>query len=280
MDVRNWKINKHTSDLWCLLLTSHLLYELIDEFSDLTLVVRVVDSNSGSEFDTISLVSESSWVDTWWELSSWNNSLRSDLLRELRWDLLGNWLVEHWWSLLNQLLLRKWHLTLWVWSWLHSWLLILLIVLSGASVLVLVVSSHLITSWLVLSLELLDEDLDEVHDVWSVEQVKTQVSWLLLGVVLPVYSVSDFLLLLFSLLLHLVDVNVELLSVKWLIVKTSFGQVGSIGSAVTNKGVESCFFIGEDLDALDSSEVLKEFLQFFSAGARWEVLYVEIASSL
>lgn len=75
-----------------------------------------------------------------------------------------------------------------------------------------VVRSHI--SWLNVSLELSDKDLDEVHHVWSVKEVKVNVSWLLLGVVLPVNLVSHFLLLELSEFLHFVEVDVKLLSVK------------------------------------------------------------------
>ena len=51
-DVRNGQVDQHASNLGCLLLSSKGLYVLIDELSYLTLVVRVV------------------WSDTWKEMSS------------------------------------------------------------------------------------------------------------------------------------------------------------------------------------------------------------------
>jgi len=66
---------------------------------------------------------------------------------------------------------------------------------------------------------LLNENLDEVHHVRSVKEVKVKISWLLLGVVLPVNSVSHLFLLDLSLLFHLIEIDIELLSVKDEVVK-------------------------------------------------------------
>ena len=101
----------------------------------------------------------------------------------------------------------------------------LVVVLSRGSLsLLTILSSHLLVSWLEVSLELLNENLDEVHHVRSVKEVKVKVSWLLLGVVLPVDSVSHLFLLELSLLLHLVKVDVELLSIENLVVQLVLGK--------------------------------------------------------
>jgi hypothetical protein len=68
--------------------------------------------------------------------------------------------------------------------------------------------------------------LDQVHHVWSVEEVQIKIARLLLGVILPVNSVSHLLLLKLSLLLHFVEVDVELLPVEDEVVQLVLGKSG------------------------------------------------------
>jgi hypothetical protein len=178
-----------------------------------------------------SLVNHALW-DTWchnWLL----------LLQELRWDLLRYlgykrlsirllvwkrpWLTSH------LLLLWRWHLS-WLGPLLHSTRLLLSLATElsrrSCSWLAPILSSHLVVSWLEVSLQLLDEHLDQVHHVWSVEEVQIKIARLLLGVILPVNSVSHLLLLKLSLLLHFVEVDVELLPVEDEVVQLVLGKSG------------------------------------------------------
>ena len=129
-------------------------------------------------------------------------------------------------------------------------------------------------------LKLGDEDLDEVHHVWSVEEVNVKGAWLLLGVVLPIDLVSHLFLLESSDLLHFVEVNVKLLSVESVVVKLVLGHGGSFWVLEASEGVETLTFSWEDLEALNSSELLEKSLKFSIGGLRREVLDVEIASLL
>ena len=42
LDLVDWKLNEHTSDLWCLFVTDELLHVLVDATTNLLLQVRVV----------------------------------------------------------------------------------------------------------------------------------------------------------------------------------------------------------------------------------------------
>jgi hypothetical protein len=41
LDIRNGEIDEHTSDLWCKFFPSQILYMLVDEISNLCLVVGI-----------------------------------------------------------------------------------------------------------------------------------------------------------------------------------------------------------------------------------------------
>ena len=173
------------------------------------------------------------------------------------------WLRLNW--LLSLLLLLESLIGVVVWSWPSR---------------ILIVRSHIVVSWLNIPLKLSYEDLDEVHHVWSVKEVKVNVSWLLLGVVLPVNFISHLFLLKFPDFLHFVEVDVELLSVKSLVVKLILGVDGGIRSLEACESIKTLTFLREDLEALYDSVLLKQSSKFWSCGLRWEVLDVEIASLL
>jgi hypothetical protein len=46
MDISHWKVDKHACNLGSLLFACKCLNEFIDELSDLTLIVRIVWSNT------------------------------------------------------------------------------------------------------------------------------------------------------------------------------------------------------------------------------------------
>jgi hypothetical protein len=126
----------------------------------------------------------------------------------------------------------------------------------------------------------LNENLDEVHHVRSVKEVKVKVSWLLFGVVLPVDSVSHLFLLELSLLFHLVEIYIELLSVENKVVQLVLSESCRLWVLIAHEGIEALFFLGEDLDALNDAKLFKKVFKFFGLGVRGEVLNVEIASLL
>lgn len=190
----------------------------------------------------------------------------------MRWEvwlwhhhLLGVWhhASHHW----RNHTLRAWHSHGWVWHWLCHWLLRSwhwwLIVGSWhttwwvsltLSLIVVVVSVHSL-SWLEVSLEVHDQVLDELHDVWSVKHVHAEASWVLLGIVLPVSLVPNLFLLKFSAFLQFVEIYVELLSVEGVSVKLLLSSWSWVRTSVANEGIESFTFLWHQLDAFDLTEL-------------------------
>ena len=170
LNFGNWEINKHTSDLWCFVFTGNLFYVFIDEFSDLTLVVRVSWGYCWYQSGSVGVVlNKLRWqvlhvLLNWhvhWSWESWEWSLcHSHLLSLHSWVHLGwhlRWLVTHW----------SWHIASWVSVWsLLLLLLLLLTSLSGAASVVAAAHSTL-SSEVWLSLNVHHQVLNKLNDFWS-----------------------------------------------------------------------------------------------------------------
>ena len=102
----------------------------------------------------------------------------------------------------------------------------------------------------------------------------------MLGVVLPVNFISHLFLLKFPDFLHFVEVDVELLSVKSLVVLLILGIDCAIRSLEACESIKTLTFLREDLEALNDSVLLEQSFKFCSFCLMWEVLDVETASLL
>ena len=129
-------------------------------------------------------------------------------------DGISNW---HWWK---GFLLGWLHKVVWSLIIIHYTLILVLSLLSLASIL----SWISLGSIIKIPLQLGDQDLDKVHHVWSVEKINVKIAWLLLSIVLPVNSISHLLLLDFSNFFDLIEGYIELLSIKGLGIQLIFGQ--------------------------------------------------------
>jgi hypothetical protein len=90
-NVRDGKINEHSSDLGGLLFSSKSFNILVDELSYLTLVVRVVWSDTWEEMSSLLVVLDNlrrKTLNLDWNALGKSWCLAWLLLQELRWDLL------------------------------------------------------------------------------------------------------------------------------------------------------------------------------------------------
>jgi hypothetical protein len=99
-------------------------------------------------------------------------------------------------------------------------------------------------------------------------------------VVLEISLVSDVFILNLSQLLDFVVVDVELLSVEWLVVEGSLSLEGIFWLFEADEGVQGISFLWEELNAFNVSILAEKLLQFLSSGGGWEVLDVKVASLL
>jgi hypothetical protein len=99
-------------------------------------------------------------------------------------------------------------------------------------------------------------------------------------VVLEISLVSDIFILDLSKFLDFVVVNVELLSVEWLIMESSLSVEGIFWLLEADESIEGVSFLREELNAFNVSMLTKELLEFFSSSGGWEVLDVKVASLL
>jgi hypothetical protein len=121
--------------------------------------------------------------------------------------------------------------------------------------------------------------IQESKYFWFVEEIHC-VSWVLFLVVLEISLVSDIFILDLSKFLDFVVVNVELLSVEWLIMESSLSVEGIFWLLEADESIEGVSFLREELNAFNVSMLTKELLEFFSSSGGWEVLDVKVASLL
>ena len=125
MDLLDWQVDKHTSDLWSKIFTSQLLNVLIDVLSNLRFIVGVEGIDKWEDLGHAGLVV--------------GEDVRWEVLVNWAWGNLGKWNALGWhhdWLLwLSDLLVHLgWHLSLW--ELLVSLLITTLVVeLSGTSLL-------------------------------------------------------------------------------------------------------------------------------------------------
>lgn len=165
-DDLQWQVNKHTCDLWCSVFASQLLYEFVNEFSNLTLEVRVLWHSGGQQLSSLSVIGNNvGWdigIHLNWKLSLdrnlcwdllWNQARSLQLLLRVWSTLSGSWLhrLHHWWHR--------------AWAWVRPCLLDHIVVVCSRTILVIVSGvviwdSLPLASGVHVSLELSDEDLD------------------------------------------------------------------------------------------------------------------------
>lgn len=165
-------------------------------------------------------------------------------------------------------------------SWHLTWLLLVVSSRALGSSLpelpVVVVMSllHVLTS------KLLDKHVDNLNNLWIVQEFSVDCSRLRSLKSLEVSLVSCFFLLELSNFLKFVMVDVELLAIECVHVELLSGKSSIIRRFVANEGIESLTFLREKLHAFDITILREETLKFFFSGIGREVFDIEIASLL
>merc|ERR1719327_2230495 len=110
LDLVDWELDEHTSDLGCLLVADELLDVLVDAATDLLLHVRVVGVEG---WDVLGSLSEILLADGHHLVLLWHT--HTHVLVRLWWHLLlGHWLLHHslvWWHVAH-LTHTIWHVLL------------------------------------------------------------------------------------------------------------------------------------------------------------------------
>jgi len=75
-------------------------------------------------------------------------------------------------------------------------------------------------------------------------------------------------------------VNVQLFSIKGLLIELLLGESSTVWVFVANKCVKSLSFLGEQFDTFDFSKLSKMVMELLLSSSGWEVLDIEIASLL
>ena len=247
LDLVNWKLDEHTSDLW----SSILWYQQVNVFEDnLTNLILQVWVSVGNRWEE--LLSSKRIFLLWSHLGWAWSSL---------WNTWHSWLTHLWHTLAHTWL--WWHLILHSWLWWHSlvvwhalhlsthWLLLhvmhvlTLMVLSVATMLSsLVITSTVWLSWSTSHLSFIVVEMSVhgfvlLHDlkqllknlghVWMSNQVVQMESTILLGLIfLKVRFVHSFFSLESSKLLNLVMVNHKSLTFNGVVVEGNLGRSSSI----------------------------------------------------
>jgi hypothetical protein len=247
LDLLNWELDKHTSDLWHSLVSNEVLDEWEDGFTNSLLEIRVLFGDLSADLHSNLLVLSSNWVG--WT-SSWGSWLRHWCSHWGSWlwlhhtsrSRLWHW-SSHWGS-------WSWHTASHVWHWLticHTWhsiwstlvhLASLLTIVSSWAVLVLTWSSVLWSSSHHVSFLIVEvgvHGLVLLHDVqqllknlshvWVAGKIVKMESTGLLGLIFFKVSFVDGIFNLdLSLLLNLVVVDDQGLSFKSSVVKVGLGN--------------------------------------------------------
>jgi hypothetical protein len=288
LDLIDGQVNEHTSDLGSSLLSNQLLNELIDEFSDETLVVGVLRDHSGEESESSDIVVGNHGIRVG------KGSLR---------DTSASWSSDD--NLLNRLLSEDRLLNLGERNWLS-----LLVVIVGASVLVVVVSTLVsgssgattivvavgtvvvieitLRSVVVvegeatvhLLLEKNEDLLNELDGVGLLKEVGVDlVGGELFPLVVEVGLVLGLGLLLPADLGQLVVGHVQLLPVHGRSVELGSSDGGAVGLLEADEGAARGLVVvrGQDLHALDLAELLEMLHQVLLVELGGEVLHEEVA---
>jgi hypothetical protein len=281
LNLLNWELDKHTSDLWSLGLTDQHFNEFVDQVTNLVLVewVSLLDGvdKTGSSLSILLLWGH--WLLLllrwllllllllWWDLLL---HLWHVVLLHLLWHALWHvWLLTH----------LLWHI--WVWSS-HHVVSVLAHVLSWStwseSSLLLTLSTSLLhLVWL----NELEELLNDVSQVWLVGQLhQVEVSTLLGNVLVPVSSISNLFELEISDFLDFVVVDDETLTVEVLVLEGLLGLGALIWLLEANESIDVLVCSFFELDSLNFTVLAKEVFNFFFGPVLWEVLYIEVASLL
>jgi len=258
LDLVNWKLDEHTSDLWSSLWWYHHVYEFEDDLTNLILQVWVSLGNRWEELlaDRIVFLLWSQ-LGLVWSRGSWHL-----WLTHLWHTLVHVWL---WWHLVLHCWL-SWHGSLLVWhTWhlsTHVWLLLLnttmvhvssLMVLSLTTTVVLVLTSVVWLSWSTSHLSLvlvevsvhgfvllhdLKQLLEDLGHMWMSNQVVKMESTILLGLIfLEVGLVHGFFSLEGSKLLDLVMVDHKGLTFNGVVVEGLLGRGSSIWGLEANESI-------------------------------------------
>jgi len=308
LDLGDWKLNEHTSDLWSLVFTDEMVNILVDATTNLLLQVRVVWIQSWDKLHGGSLIL----------LGNWHVLAHRHLVWWHHWHALGRWrhlLCWHWLLLLllHHHLVWWWHvLLLHIHVLMHLLLahttlvlvhvgtthvvLVLVVVLSStvlhlswSSSVVRVLSSlshvttlvHLLVGLLVI-LDDTEKLLEHLSQVRLGSQVVPLESTGLLGLVfLPISLVTGLLHLELSDLLDLVVVDQEHLALNAVVLQVllSLGSIGWLLVANESKGVSGLLSLVKS-DVLDVSKSLEEVGQVILGVVVWEVLHIQVASLL
>jgi hypothetical protein len=270
------QVNQHSGDLGGQVFTGLFLNVLVDEFSDLGLVVWVVGDHGIHEHGSLLVVFSNGGVHVHGGESAWAWSLSELLLL-----LLGH-VVHSGETVLighgsGRLLLE--HLAR---SLVHggSAAHLVVVVLRSAALLVL----HVASVDAVLSVAHVgDEGLDQLEHLWLVDDVDVEVGGALLLVVLEVGLVLGVFLLDLSQFLDLIKVDMEGSVLDGQdVVDLVLGEVSGVGRLEAHEGVDDSIsvFAALELDALDFSELAEDGLELLLGGGGGEVLDVEVASLL
>jgi len=261
----NGQVDQHTSNLGGFVFTSDLLNELVDDFSDLILIVRVLGVAGGENLegfaeilllDSVHLISSHHLRVLLLLLHHHGVHLRGSLLRGLAHSHTGHHVGRH----------LAWHLT---WHGALTYHRVTHAVIGLGHAVLGSLAAHVSTSahslLLLLEVELgLDEsneliedgkDLRLAHQLRNVGALFLIVLEISLVVHLLILSLSDFL--------NFVVVNVELLSVEGLLVESSLGSGSSFGVLEALEGIDCFAFFGEDLDAFNVTVFSEKILQLF-----------------
>lgn len=300
LDLVDWKFDKHTSDLWCFIITNELLDIFVDATTDLLLQVRVVGVQSWDILQGRLGISLSNGHLTLWNtlhlLLVWHH-WHAWLLLLLRHSTLRHWLTSHHtWIRHLSLHLLTWHLT-----WL-SHLLLLLLVLTTHLVVVsswawAIVSSSVVVATrmsssthiiLDLSIGLLIKlnDTEKLLEHLSQMRLRGKIipfepSSLLSLVLLPIGFVTSLLHLKLSDFLDFIVVDKKHLSTNGMVLEVLFSLSGIGWLFVADKGKWITSLLSSvKSDVLNLSIVFKKILQVLLSILLREVLYIQVASFL